>query len=111
MTIDLTRDDLIHISQVAKQFPGPSGKPRSLRSVHRWIQEGVRGVKLEAAPAGSSWYTTREAIEEFSRRLAESRTKEPASQPPRSNPRHEAAMAKLRARGMVKSPKKSKATP
>lgn len=60
---------MIHINEVARRFPQPSGKPRSTATVIRWHLSGVRSrgriVKLGATRVGGAYYTTEEAIQRF----------------------------------------------
>lgn len=106
--------ETLHICEVAKQFPQPNRKPRSLATVMRWILTGVRikttgeFIKLAAFRAGSSWYTTQADVDEFVRRQTEASavvatTGNPSRSIRRSvSKRTERSKASLRAKGILK---------
>lgn len=109
MAIDIFKDDLMPISEVAKRFPGRNGKPRALNSIVRWIQRGARArnrgsefVLLEAAKVGGAWYTTEDAVRQFSQQLTSSSVvaQPHPKQRKKHSKEHERATASLRARGM-----------
>lgn len=62
MSIDVENEQVVHINQAAKEFPGR--KP-SLHTIQRWRLRGVRGVKLETCIIGGGRYTSKEAIQRF----------------------------------------------
>lgn len=97
--VNITQDALIHVSEVAKRFPTANGQ-RTVRSVVNWIKKGIRGVKLAAEPVGDTWYTTEDAILEFSRQLRETST-------PRNRP-HKKSSAREKARANAKARLKAK---
>lgn len=69
--IDITRDDLIPLGQVARRFTNPaSGKHFATATIGRWATRGVRGgVKLEAVLVGGKWWTTEDALRAFQQSL------------------------------------------
>ncbi|MEX2389193.1 MAG: DUF1580 domain-containing protein [Phycisphaeraceae bacterium] len=70
MMIDIHEDQLIPIREVPKRLPArPSGRQMHISAIYRWIQRGVRGVKLEAVKIGGSSYTSLEALQRFSEQL------------------------------------------
>jgi hypothetical protein len=62
MSIDISSETLLSLSDAAKTLPG---RP-SICSLHRWRLRGVRNVKLETCLIGGRRYTSREAVERFS---------------------------------------------
>lgn len=64
--IDVTTEALVPLNQVPKLLPPrPSGKRLHISAVYRWVQRGVRGVKLESVRIGGTTYTSREALQRF----------------------------------------------
>jgi hypothetical protein len=59
--IDISNEFLLTISAAAKSLPS---RPH-ISTVWRWIQRGVRGVKLETYLIGGRRFTSREALERF----------------------------------------------
>jgi hypothetical protein len=61
---------LIRLSRLAGLLPsGRSGKRRHVSAIYRWVQPGVRGIRLEAWRLPDGIYTTLSAWNEFVRRL------------------------------------------
>jgi hypothetical protein len=108
MAIDAATDDLISINEVCKKFPGKSGKPRALNTVIRWIvvgsisRHGSAPVKLAALRVGGNWYTTHEAIREFSNSLTAQAGVIPAPTALGIDSRRNRALARLKAKGVCK---------
>jgi hypothetical protein len=66
--IDFTTEKVIPLKGVADILPSSRrGKKLSWPTLWRWVTKGVRGRKLEAVRVGGSLYTSREAVERFSR--------------------------------------------
>ena len=59
--IDTESESLISINEAPSHIPT---RPH-VATVWRWIQRGVRGVKLETALIGGKRYTSQEAIQRF----------------------------------------------
>lgn len=59
--IDLSQEHLISLSQAAKAVPSRPG----LRTVWRWVLNGVRGRKLDSVVIGGRRFTTTEAVSRF----------------------------------------------
>jgi hypothetical protein len=59
--IDAYAESLLGISQAAHQSPG---RPH-ISTVWRWINRGIRGIKLETVMIGGRRYTSAEALERF----------------------------------------------
>ena len=68
--IDPTTETLLTIKQVARLFPGRSGKGMSVASVWRWMSgRGRRGVVLESIVVGGSRYISKEAACRFTQQI------------------------------------------
>lgn len=65
--IDVKREELIPIRLVPRRLPPrPNGRPVHISAVYRWVQRGVRGVRLDAIRIGGTTYTSEEALQRFS---------------------------------------------
>ena len=62
MTINVENENLITLMQASRLFP-PDGK--SPATMARWIQRGVRGVKLATIVIGGRRLTSQEAVRRF----------------------------------------------
>lgn len=71
MTIDLG----IPIQTAAKKLG------RHVRSLHRWRERGIEGIRLKCTRVGGRWYVTDDNLREFVERLSARR---PATIPPRT---------------------------
>lgn len=58
-------NDLITISEAAEFFPQRNGKLVHLKTLHRRIRQGSRGVRLRAVCDGGQWFTTRAWVADF----------------------------------------------
>lgn len=68
--IDLAQESLIAIGEVPNFLPlRSSGKRIHISAVYRWIQRGVRGVRLEVLRIGGTSYTSVEALQRFAEQL------------------------------------------
>lgn len=66
MSIDICKDGLLTMSQVAAMLPRtPSGRKKSAATVLRWTRAGRDGVVLESVKLGATTYTTAEALQRF----------------------------------------------
>lgn len=64
-------EDLITINEARALLPRVKGKWVSLPTVWRWCTSGIAGVKLESRRLGNRLFTTKTALDEFGKRLAE----------------------------------------
>ena len=72
--IDIGNEELIPIREVpAKLPPRVNGKQVHVTTVYRWINHGVRGVKLESLKVGGTTYTSTEALQRFAEGLSHPR--------------------------------------
>jgi hypothetical protein len=74
MNISIHDESLLTLPQAAALLPGRRGRPVSVASLTRWIQQGVRGpagqrVRLEGVRLGGRWLTTAQALDRFVGRL------------------------------------------
>lgn len=70
-SIDIASEELISIREVPKRLPKkPGGKHVHISAVYRWMQKGVRGVKLDSVCIGGTRYTSVEALQCFVDRLS-----------------------------------------
>jgi hypothetical protein len=68
--IDITSEHLLRPSNAARELPpGRNGRPINVSTIFRWINPGVRGVRLEVVRIGGSVYTSREALKRFAEAL------------------------------------------
>jgi hypothetical protein len=68
--VDLRTETVIAIRDIPGHLPPrPNGKRVHISACYRWIQRGVRGVRLEAIRIGGTMYTSVEALERFGLRL------------------------------------------
>lgn len=65
--LDFDQEEAVTIAEATREVPG---RRPNCATVWRWIDQGVRGVRLEAVPVGGRWYTTKEAIRRFLAALA-----------------------------------------
>lgn len=62
--------NLVPLRDVPRLLPArPSGKRVHISAVYRWVQRGVRGVRLETIRVGGTTYTSREALQSFAEEL------------------------------------------
>lgn len=71
--MDAFVEDLLSINEAAREAPG---RPH-IATVWRWINRGVRGIKLETVMIGGRRFTSREALEQFFARLTAASAGEP----------------------------------
>ena len=63
--IDVNRDRLLTLKEMANKVPGRDGRPVSYGTVCRWAACGVRGVRLETVLVGGSRKTSEAALSAF----------------------------------------------
>jgi hypothetical protein len=67
-------ENLITLRQAADLLPRRRGGKRPhFSTLWRWALRGIRGIRLETISVGDTLCTTREALEEFIRRVTEAR--------------------------------------
>lgn len=73
MSIDISSETLLSLTDAAKTLPG---RPH-ISSIFRWVARGVRGVKLESVLVGGRRFVSREALERFSAAVTAAAAGEP----------------------------------
>ncbi len=72
--IDIGNEELIPIRILPARLPSRvNGKQVHVTTVYRWINYGVRGVKLESLKVGGTTYTSTEALQRFAEGLSHPR--------------------------------------
>jgi hypothetical protein len=67
VVIDLASEQLVSLHDVPKLLPPrPNGKRVHISAIYRWVQRGIRGIRLEVIRVGGTTYTSREALQRFS---------------------------------------------
>ena len=70
MGIQVNSEHLLTLAEAARSLPRLRGSRKvHVSTLYRWINRGVRGVRLEAARIGRTLVTSREALQRFSERL------------------------------------------
>ena len=78
--IDLKTEEVLTLTEAARRLPRRRrGKRPHVATLYRWVQQGVRGVKLEAIQVGGTLCTSLEALQRFCERCTD-----PSSRPPSS---------------------------
>ena len=67
----LLDENLITLAEAAEHLPRINGRRIHVSSLHRWRVNGIRGIRLETRRLGRRVVTSVEALERFSRALAE----------------------------------------
>ena len=58
---NVLRESVISMSEATKAFPRAVHRS----TLHRWVVEGINGVRLEVARMGARHVTSHEAVERF----------------------------------------------
>jgi hypothetical protein len=75
MTIDITAEQLIPLSEAADRIPRRRrGRKTAVSTLYRWADKGVRGVVLETLQCGGSLCTSMPALQRYFDRLSTQRT-------------------------------------
>jgi len=69
----LTTEQVFTFAELARRLPKVGGKKIHVSTLHRWCRKGVRGVLLEFRMLGGRIFTSVEAVDRFSKQLAEAR--------------------------------------
>jgi len=76
--------DLLTFSEAARILPAVNGRHVHASAVWRWARKGVGGVKLDGRKLGGRFLTTKVALDDFAKRLAEAEpTRRPGHSPGR----------------------------
>lgn len=87
---DLLNETLVAFAELAKCIPG---RPHT-RTITRWADRGIDGVRLEWVRIGRKRFTSREAFNRFTQRISKSSPSESQSA------RQRAANDELRSAGL-----------
>ena len=90
----LRDEDCFPIAELPSRLPRRRGKKIAHSTAWRWAMKGVRGVRLETRRLGGTLYTSMEALERFSRTLAE--TDHKGNPRPTRSPKRPTARARKR---------------
>lgn len=71
MAIDISKEELLTLTEVTKVLP--KVKPRGISSncVWRWCRQGIKGVTLDYVRIGARMYTSTEALNRFANAVAD----------------------------------------
>lgn len=64
-------ETLVSLVEAAKLLPAPNGKHPHASTLWRWSTKGIGGIHLETRRVGARLFTSREALERFTKALAE----------------------------------------
>ena len=67
----LDNERIVTFSEAAAALPKINGRHPHTSSVWRWARKGVQGVRLETRRLGGRFVTSLEALDRFSKQLAE----------------------------------------
>ncbi len=67
----LTTERILTFTEAARALPPIAGKRCHPSTLWRWARRGCKGVKLEVRRLGGRFVTSMEALERFSKALAE----------------------------------------
>lgn len=68
--IDIRNETVLSLTDAGRHLPRRrAGKRPHVATLYRWVQHGVRGVKLEAIQVGGTLCTSLEALQRFCERL------------------------------------------
>ena len=67
----LNSEKVVSFTEAAKALPAINGRRIHPSALWRWARKGVKGVRLETRRLGGRFVTSMEAIERFSKALAE----------------------------------------
>ena len=63
--LDITQERPISLQDAAAMVPGTDGHRVNWKTVWRWAQHGLRGIRLETAYIGGRRITTHQAVQRF----------------------------------------------
>ena len=69
----MLQEHLLSITVAAREVPG---RPH-VSTIWRWVNRGIRGIKLETVMVGGRRFTSREALERFHQRITAASAGEP----------------------------------
>jgi hypothetical protein len=69
--IDISKQQILTLKEAIAVVPKIDGKRPSLGSLYRWVNKGIRGVRLEVISIGGRTCTTRESLNMFFNEVAQ----------------------------------------
>lgn len=79
MPIDIERDPIISLGQLARRLPPVNGTSTNISTAWRWTRKGIRGIVLETVEVGGKTCTTWQAYLDFSTAIGKAKRGEPVS--------------------------------
>lgn len=64
---------LIAISDVPSFLPAKQGRRLHISAVYRWMQKGIKGIKLDYVTIGGTRFTSPEALQKFAEQITKVR--------------------------------------
>jgi len=71
MTSISLKEQLVPLRRVPQELESRGGKRPHVSAVHRWRQNGLKGVRLEAIQVGGAWHTSIEALDRWFKAVTE----------------------------------------
>ena len=103
--INIQSEDVLSLNNAAKTLPPRrAGKRPHVATLYRWVQRGIRGVRLETIRVGGTLCTSREALQRFCERLSTERAAVPPRPPSKDIRRNRVVAAKLDRAGIGCAP-------
>jgi len=66
MPIDITREELLSLTEIAQRLPARrAGKRTHVSCIWRWVTSGLRGIQLEAIRVGGVTCSSMPAVQRF----------------------------------------------
>jgi hypothetical protein len=78
----LQEETILTFAEAAKALPKVNGKRPHAATLWRWARKGIKGVCLETRRVGGRFVTSPEALERFTKSLAEIPLHTPPNTPP-----------------------------
>ena len=101
MAIDITKETVISPRDAVSHLPRRrKGKRPALATIYRWMEPGVRGVKLEYLQVGNCRCTSVQALQRFFERLTHASPPASHRSPPSRQRAAAAAERELRQEGL-----------
>lgn len=75
--IDINAEELVTLRQAARMLPKRrQDRPIHVSTLFRWVQAGVKGIKLEHVVIGGALHTSKQALQRFADALTAQRSGE-----------------------------------
>lgn len=73
--IDIATEEIFPLNDAPKHLPPRRGKVIHVSTIHRWVQRGLKGIRLEVVQVGGSRHTSLPALQRFFDRLGDPNTR------------------------------------